>query len=771
MLTAVLILGTTATSRTAGADLPDRFVRTVAFSGLDNPVTVRFSPDGRVFVAEKRGVVKVFDSLADTTPDVFVDLRTKVHNFWDRGLLGLALAPAFPTDPSVYVLYTHDAAIGAAAPLWGSADADSDGCPNPPGATKGGCVVSGRLSRFVAVGNSAGPEQVLVEDWCQQFPSHSVGSLVFGPDGALYASAGDGASFNYADYGQAGSPVNPCGDPPGGVGGLPTGANGEGGSLRAQDLLTPGDPVGLDGTIIRIDPFTGDGLPDNPLAASSDLNARRIVAIGVRNPFRLTIRPGTDEVWFGDVGQAAWEEIDRLQVPAGPRVENYGWPCYEGADVRTAWVNLGNGLCATLYAAGPSAVVNAHYRYRHGEPVADESAVPKGSSITGVAFYEGGNYPNEYDDALFFADYTRGRIFVMFAGADGLPDPSTRQALDTAATGVVDLQIGPAGDLFWVDMSNGQILRISYRPENSAPTPHVSASPTEGHAPMEVAFSAAGSTDIDGDAITFEWDLDGDGAFDDSTDVAPVFTYSTDGDVTVSLRVTDDTSLAATATVVVHIGNIAPTPTIVTPSAATTWQVDELLSFSGSADDAEEGALAASDLSWSVVVMHCQTVNSCHPHEMQSWSGVAGGSFVAPDHEYPSHLELRLTATDDEGLRSTVVRRLYPRTVTLRFESSPSGVPVTVGDTTTLTPFERIVIAGSSNSISAAPSSDIGNLTYVFRAWSDLGDIAHVVAPIDGATYRVLLSVHSSDAGTATALADRLRCEIPAQAHVRCALT
>ena len=84
-----------------------------------------------------------------------------------------------------------------------------------------------------------GTEQVLIEDWCQQYPSHSVGSLDFGPDGALYVSGGDGASFNFVDYGQDGSPLNPCGDPPGGIGGALTPPSAEGGALRSQDLRTP----------------------------------------------------------------------------------------------------------------------------------------------------------------------------------------------------------------------------------------------------------------------------------------------------------------------------------------------------------------------------------------------------------------------------------------------------------------------------------------------------------------------------------------------------
>ncbi len=202
-----------------GATLPEGFQETTVFSGLTNPTVVRFASDGRVFVAEKSGLIKVFDNLSDTTPTVFADLRTQVHNFWDRGLLGLALDPEFPTNPWVHVLYTHDAAIGGTAPLWGSVGGTSDGCPTPPGATADGCVVSARLSRLQASGNvMVGSEQVLIEDWCQQYPSHSIGTVEFGRDGALYASGGDGASFNFADWGQDGNPVNPCGDPPGAPG-------------------------------------------------------------------------------------------------------------------------------------------------------------------------------------------------------------------------------------------------------------------------------------------------------------------------------------------------------------------------------------------------------------------------------------------------------------------------------------------------------------------------------------------------------------------------
>jgi glucose/arabinose dehydrogenase len=121
LLSLLLVLATVgswlaAPTSARAATLPPGFQESVVFSGLTNPTAVRFSPDGRVFVAEKRGVIKVFDSLTDPTPDVFADLNVNVYNFWDRGLLGMTLAPNFPTDPYVYVLYTYDHELGSTRP-------------------------------------------------------------------------------------------------------------------------------------------------------------------------------------------------------------------------------------------------------------------------------------------------------------------------------------------------------------------------------------------------------------------------------------------------------------------------------------------------------------------------------------------------------------------------------------------------------------------------------------------------------------------------------
>jgi glucose/arabinose dehydrogenase len=741
---AVLVLLAPGSSN-AVSTLPSGFQEKQVFSGLSNPTNVEFSQDGRVFVAEKSGLIKVFNGLSDTTPTTFADLRTNVHNFWDRGLLGLALAPNFPNDPHVYVLYTYDAAIGGTAPRWGTAGVSSDPCPTPPGATADGCVVSGRLSKLTASGDTmTGSEMDMMEDWCQQYPSHSIGSLVFGSDGALYVSGGDGASFNFADHGQDGSPSNPCGDPPGGPGTLLTPPTAEGGALRSQDLRTSGDHVGLSGSILRVDPRTGEALPDNPLSVSNnpDPSARRIIAYGLRNPFRQTLvaRPGTDEIWVGDVGWNDWEEINRIADPTDPTVENFGWPCYEGQGRQPGYDAQNLNICEKDLYTQPQGDGAPYFAYRHRTQVAGESCrTANGSSISGLAFYKGGPYPDEYDDALFFSDFSRRCIWVMQKGTDGLPSPGQLKPFVQDAENPVELEIGPNGDLFYVDFEGGTIRRIQHAAANQPPIASATANPKSGAVPLMVSFDGRQSSDPEGGTLTYAWDLDGDGAFDDSSASQPTYTYDTAGDYRVWLRVTDGQGLSDTLDqpLTISAGNTAPTATIDSPLSTTTWKVGgDPISFSGSATDQQDGSLGASSLTWFLIMHHCSSENSCHQHALQDFAGVASGSFVAPDHEYPAHLELRLTARDSGGLSDTKSVRLDPQTVMLNFRTNPTGLKLAVGSSQATTPFSRTVIVGSTNSLSALSPQKVGKRPYKFDSWSDGGAQTHnIVAPSSTATY------------------------------------
>jgi PKD repeat protein len=177
-------------------------------------------------------------------------------------------------------------------------------------------------------------------------------------------------------------------------------------------------------------------------------------------------------------------------------------------------------------------------------------------------------------------------------------------------------------------------------------------------------------------------------------------------------------------------------PTITSPASSLTWKVGDLISFSGQATDAEDGTLPASDLSWSLILHHCFTPGNCHIHQLQAFDGVSGGSFNAPDHGYPSYLELLLTATDSNGVSTTTSVSLQPQTVNLTIASNPSGLQSVFDSTSQTTPFTVTAIIGSTHSLSAPATQTLGSSTYTFGSWSDGGAATHnITAPATAATY------------------------------------
>lgn len=533
----------------SGQNLPNGFHRTDPIAGRDLPTGVYFAHDGRVFVTEKNGQIWLYQNLGDPAPVLFADISSEVHTVGDRGLLGFALDPRFPEVPRVYVLYSFNGGLfDDPPPRWGS-DCGGSTNPTPPPDSPGGCVIGAHLSRFDVVGDTADTanETLLIEDWYQFFPSHSIGTLLFGADGYLYVGGGEGASYNWADWGQGvGNPTYPDERSPT-ISGVP-----EGGALRSLGLEVESDyanqQVWLDGAILRVNPSTGEGAPDNPLASSGlSENARRIIAYGLRNPFRFTERPGTGEIWVGDVGWNTWEEVNR--IPALPNdgsatLVNFGWPCFEGRAHTADYGTADLPVCVSLYknhdSGGRTPWTPPWYTYVH----------TASSDITGVVFYTGTSYPVEYQNSLFTADNSRSVIFnipYVDANGDGIPDPPADSTATSFYGGVnataVQLVSGPGGDVFYPNINLGRISRLSYclGCTNVAPSAAIAlaAGSTADGGPRSITFVATNSVDPDGDTLTYDWDLDGDGNFGDASGDTATRDYTVGGSFNVAVRVTD----------------------------------------------------------------------------------------------------------------------------------------------------------------------------------------------------------------------------------------
>ncbi|MDN4160925.1 PQQ-dependent sugar dehydrogenase [Nocardioides abyssi] len=723
-----------------GPRLPDRFQEEVVLDGLDEPTAVDFGPAGEIFVAEKSGVVRVWES-PEAAPVEVVDLSDDVNNLYDRGLLGLAVDPGFPQRPYLYVLHAYDHILGSGlpAPHWGVPGVGYDECPDPevggPGAEDMGCLASGRLSRLTLERVDGGwrsvEQEPMLEDWCMQYPSHGTGSLHVGPDGHLWASGGEGAHYLEVDRGQLGAPYwpdgNACGDPVR-----------EGGSLRAQDIRTGGDQTGLSGSIIRIDLDTAEGVPGNPYADRESPNDRRIVAYGMRNPFRFTFRPGTGrtdpEVYVGDVGQGGWEEVDRLR-PGGRAAENFGWPCYEGPDRNAGFDPLDLPLCESLYRAGSAA--KPFYAYPRTGNLAGESCPTGSASISGLQFGASRSYPAAYRGALFFSDYSRQCVWVMGKKQDGSPDPRKVRPFLEGADSPVDLLTGPDGDLWYVSLGvdaqgypaagAGSLRRIRYVAGNRAPVARVEAlGPTWGAAPLQVGLDASGSTDAEDDVLVQRWDLDGDGAFDDAEGPTATATAAGSDDVVVRVRVTDGNGGEDVAALTLHPGDAGPpTITVASPSRDLRWSVGERIDLAATATDPDG---TEPTVTWSVALAHCPN-DTCHSHPLQT--AVDGDTEVrGPDHEHPSYLLVSATATDGRGLSTTEQFRLDPRTVRVTFRSRPGRLPLSIAGTRRAGGWTGTFIVGSRITVTAPKKQRRQGATYRFARWSSGGGRTHTyVAP------------------------------------------
>uniref|UniRef100_UPI001411A621 Calx-beta domain-containing protein n=1 Tax=Pseudanabaena sp. UWO311 TaxID=2487337 RepID=UPI001411A621 len=435
--------------------------RQTAVSGLNQPTALDWTPDGRyMIVAQKNGIVRLVDNgTLRATP--LIDISSQVNDTRDRGLLGLAVHPDFANNPYVYLLYTYDppetaGQSGLAAPdangnrpsrlvrvtvnlttmvadpaslvvltgtnsTWAYTsrpDGNSTGDLSilPSGIVNGTTITAPASQIDVGVQDNdpdrIGTQNQNIRDYlADDSESHGIGAVHFGLDGYLYLSNGDGTSYNFAD---------------------PR-------AVRVQDIDN------LSGKVLRIDPITGEGAPGNPFYEVNDPNSNqsKVFYSGVRNAFRFTFDPITTLPVIGDVGWGSWEEIN-----TGAPGSNFGWPYLEGPNQTASYQTLpqavsfyNNGNINSGSPSNQTAVFPILSR-SHGAP-------DNANAIMVGDFYN--------SNTLMFGDINGGTLYAATLNASR--QVTNVQVFDSNISYVVDMEMGPDGNLYGVNLVTGSILR------------------------------------------------------------------------------------------------------------------------------------------------------------------------------------------------------------------------------------------------------------------------------------------------------------------------
>lgn len=663
------------------AGFVDELVTTVG-----GPTAMAFTPDGRLLVTRQSGSLRVVTAAGTLLPTPALTFSaSQICSNSERGLLGVAVDPAFATNRYVYLFYTRN--------VTGSCATGSDGPRN-------------RVSRFVLPdANVVDPatEVVLVDNVRSFGGNHNAGDLRFGRDGYLYISTGDGGTDYAGDSGSAGA---------------------NDASRDEFHLLGKLLRITRDGGIPPSNPFQGAGTARCNVAGETTPGNRcqETFAWGFRNPFRFATDPNAagTRIFVNDVGQGAREEVDELAAGV-----DFGWNCREGTRV-----NSTTGECSPT----PPGMADPFFEYPHGPSAVPGTSISGCNSITGGAFVPNGIWPAEYDGTYLLADYVCGAVFRIPA-AGGPVASATTFVSGLGGSSATSLLFGPYGStqaLYYTTYAGGgQVRRLRYSTPgaNQPPVAILGATPTAGSAPLAVAFSGAGSSDPDsGDTLRYFWDF-GDGSPVSSTATPTTAkTYAANGTYVASLRVRDQSlAFSPAATVIVFVGNTAPTAAIDPPAGGTTFAVGQVVTVTGSGTDPEEGAIPPARLRWTVLLHH-----DVHTHPFVSGTG-SGISFAAPAPEdlsaaTNSFLEVHLVAEDSGGLLSPDVRLdLTPRTRGVTLASVPSGARLTVNGEGVTTPAAFTSWEGWSLSLGAPDQILPDGRKLAFASWSDGGARTHAV--------------------------------------------
>jgi glucose/arabinose dehydrogenase len=354
-------------------------------TGLTRITDIAHADDDRLFVTLQAGTIRIIEPDGTVLPTPFLNITSTVNdNGNEQGLLGLTFDPAYTENGRFYVYYTAGTGNGTS-----------------------------RVSRFTVSSsnpNVADPasEQILYT-WPQPYSNHNGGDLDFGPDGLLYVAFGDGGS--------GGDPQN-----------------------NAQDLT---DPLG---DIIRIDVSGATGWtapPDNPHVGQANALSE-IWASGLRNPYRIGFDRLTGDLFIGDVGENAFEEMDFVAAGdnSGP---NFGWRCYEANTVYNA-----SGCAPQSSYVAP---VTVHQQSQQGW-----------CSIIGGRTYRGGTYPRMVGLHIY-TDYCGGQFYTL--RQDDQDAWVRTQVLNSGQFGFSVIAEDAAGELYVGNNSSG----ILYRIKDACPMP------------------------------------------------------------------------------------------------------------------------------------------------------------------------------------------------------------------------------------------------------------------------------------------------------------
>jgi glucose/arabinose dehydrogenase len=641
---------------------PDLENRTLA-TGLNTPTAIAWTPDGRLLVTDKWGVVKLVNRRNAPFGRVILDISGRVATREDTGLMGIEVDRDFARNGFIYLTYAFD--------------------PNPsaPGGPK-----TARLSRFKlgeggrVVGGARGRGEKVILGRVSRGPcpppandidcmptdySHTIGAVRAAADGTLWVSMGDGSATPGATRR----------------------------SLRTFDERS------YSGKLLHID-RRGRGLRKHPFCRGErDLRqvCTKVYAMGFRNPFRFSLAPdGTPIV--GDVGWGSREEID--VVRAG---RNYGWPCYEG-QVRTPGYGSFEA-CRELYAreGSPDAAEPPTHDY---ERPADGAAVIVGP------FFPGIGVAPPFRNAFFFGDYVSEELSRV---RGGLGSPAGEIEIIATDLRGVDLRPGPGGTLTYVDIAQGVVGEIAHAPANKTPVASVQAAPAYGRLPFRVKLSAV-AEDPDGDGLSYHWRL-GDGKRASGRVVR--HTYRKRGTYVVRLVVSDGHGARTLAAERVHAGNAPPSARILAPKDGHRYVAGRPLRLRAAGRDPDDGRLRGHALVWGMILHHGD-------HEHFVGDGYGRELLFTPlrDHDADSYYTLSVVAIDRNGV---LQRRpwppheitLRPKTTEITLDSQPAGAPIVYGSVELETPVVRRAAVGHRTTVIAEATFESDGVAYEFSSWSD----------------------------------------------------